>query len=317
MSKLAWEKAVREVENRRLQTRITQEGRIEEVNRKIPQIVEINYQLAQTSEKILDLVFGTPDYKQAMAELAEQNMQAQCLSRQLLVEYGYPEDYLDVHYTCQHCDDTGIHDNRRCHCVEELATFYAIEEMNKHVGLELVSFSDFSFDYYAHDSRVLERMTQIYKTAKRFAESLTPESKGLLFYGRTGLGKTHLSLAIVNEVLQKGYDVIYDSTIEILHRIEDEHFGRAEGNTMELLRSADLLVLDDLGTEFQTGFNRTAIYDIINSRHKPTIINTNLDLHGIRQLYEDRIVSRITNKYEVWEFLGEDIRLLKKQAEIM
>ena len=139
-------------------------------------------------------------------------------------------------------------------------------------------------------------------------------------YGKTGLGKTHLSLAIANEVLKKGFSVLYDSVINFLRQVEKEHFGRETRNsdTLELLLSCDLLILDDLGTEFHSQFYQSTIYNIINTRmnrKKPTIISTNLNYDEISHLYDERITSRIFTTYTIHHFVGMDVRVFKKQQE--
>ena len=138
--------------------------------------------------------------------------------------------------------------------------------------------------------------------------------------GNTGLGKTHLSLSIANEVLSKGYSVIYDSIINILHKIENEHFGRDKTNdTLSLINETELLILDDLGTEYSSSFYVSTIYNIINTRlnaSKSTIISTNLSLAEIGDRYDERIVSRITTMYNCMTFAGNDVRYQKKQREM-
>ena len=87
-------------------------------------------------------------------------------------------------------------------------------------------------------------------------------------FGKTGLGKTHLSLSIASVALERGYSVLYDSVINFLRKIEREHFGKEhpETDTMELLLTCDLLILDDLGTEFDSSFYQSTIYNLINTR---------------------------------------------------
>lgn len=80
---------------------------------------------------------------------------------------------------------------------------------------------------------------------------------------------------------------------------------------MALLQHCDLLVLDDLGTEFQTKFTTSAIYDLLNTRLNlslPTIVSTNLSLKELEDAYTPRILSRITGFYKVIPFVGQDIR---------
>ena len=113
--------------------------------------------------------------------------------------------------------------------------------------------------------------------------------------------------------------MIYDSAINSLGEIEREHFGRGISNgTLSLILDCDLLILDDLGTEYETPFYSSVIYNIINTRlggNKPTIISTNLDYAGIERRYDERVVSRLCAVYTCLEFKGEDIRLQKQKKK--
>lgn len=104
-----------------------------------------------------------------------------------------------------------------------------------------------------------------------------------MFQGGSGLGKTHLSLAIAKEVIDNGYGVVYASAPDILSKLESERFNddKSTDATENLLKECDLLIIDDLGTEFLTQFTLSKIYNIINTRmllKKPIIISTNLTL---------------------------------------
>ncbi|MBR3026339.1 MAG: ATP-binding protein, partial [Oscillospiraceae bacterium] len=137
--------------------------------------------------------------------------------------------------------------------------------------------------------------------------------------GETGLGKTHLSLAIAERLLSENYSVVYGSTVNFIDKIESEHFGRSEGNTLSVLVNADLLILDDLGSEYDKQFTTATFYNIINTRlnkRLPTIISTNLSFEEMEARYEQRIVSRIISEYDYLPFCGNDVRQLKKAASI-
>ncbi len=323
MNDLILQEAQRTLSSRRLYAKSENERRYREVNEKIPQIAEINRQLAQTAIKILDTVQSGVSVQERLEALKRQNIEAQNISARLLQEHGYPTDYLDLHYSCEKCQDTGYCDGRVCECMKKLIASLAINRMNEHAQLTLSRFDQFSLEFYRNKKDedgydCYETMQNILQACKRYASEFSSHSPSLLFYGKTGLGKTHISLSIANEVLQKGYDVIYDSIINLLQQVEREHFGRekSELDTLDLLLNVDLLILDDLGTEFDTPFYVSTIYNIINTRINrglPTIINTNLDLVSIRRRYEERIVSRLFAVYECMHFVGSDIRLMKKK----
>lgn len=322
MNEMILQDALRMVSSRRLHAKAENERRHQEVNERIPQIAEINHQLAQTATKILDTLQEGEKIEDRLDMLRRQNQEAQQISASLLQAHGYPADYLNLHYTCEKCQDTGYHGGRFCECLRKLIATLGINRMNENAQLSLSSFDQFSLDYYRgkvdeQGQDCFATMSQILRSCRRYAAEFSSQSPSLLFYGRTGLGKTHLSLAIASEVLQQGHEVIYDSIINLLQQVEREHFGRdrTEMDTLYLLLHVDLLILDDLGTEFDTPFYISTIYNIINTRINrglPTIINTNLDLMGIRRRYEERIVSRLFAVYECMHFVGSDIRLMKK-----
>jgi DNA replication protein DnaC len=136
----------------------------------------------------------------------------------------------------------------------------------------------------------------------------------MLFMGQTGLGKTFLSSCIAKAIAEKGYAVAFGSISDFLREIENEHFGRTEGNTLDALLNADIVILDDLGSEFSGTFYESTIYNIINGRinlKKPTIISTNLTQSQLNLRYNERISSRVFNEFMPIMFVGKDIRQKK------
>lgn len=319
------EQARAEISARRNHARTVNDERFQEINARIPEIAEINRQLFQTSRTVMEIIRSGENVDERIQKLRTQNQQAQLLVRHLLTSHGYPENYLDIAYTCPRCSDTGYYQGTYCSCLTSLTAKIAAQELNRSAQVNLCSFDTFQLSYYqGHKTEsgadCLRAMEIIYHFCKEYAAHFTKESPSILMYGNTGLGKTHLSLSIASAVLEKGYSVLYDSVINFLRQIENEHFGRDDsGNdTLSLLLSCDLLILDDLGTEFDTPFYQSAIYNIINTRMNrclPTIISTNMDFNGISHKYDERITSRIFATYVNHHFVGYDVRILKAQQK--
>lgn len=315
--------AAERIAERRRRAELQQEMRTAEVYRRIPESAEIDAQLRSACLHLLQA--GRDPEKQAaqMQMIHNRTVEAQRMMESVLVAHGYPADYLDMHYTCLDCNDTGMHNGERCHCFQQVLGAVGAEKLSSHVSLEQYSFDAFSTEYY-RDLPVAEyeKMKKIFAFCKAYADRFTTHAQPLLMCGQTGLGKTHLSLAITGVVLSKGFSAIYDSAGSLLHRIEQEHFKRsavAESDTLTQLLQCDLLVLDDFGTEFSTAFSRATIYTIINERfvaNKPIIINTNLTPEKIEQDYGDRIVSRLFASCKWLEFSGSDIRIRKMQHAV-
>ena len=134
--------------------------------------------------------------------------------------------------------------------------------------------------------------------------------------GKTGLGKTHLSLAIANVAINKGFSVVYGSSQNILSDLQNENFGRTENNLYNEydVLNTDLLILDDLGTEFKNPYSIACLYNIVNTRilkKRPTIISTNYDYNQLNDVYDMRITSRIAGEYSTLVLEGNDIRYIK------
>ena len=157
-------------------------------------------------------------------------------------------------------------------------------------------------------------MTAVLKLCREYVINFDKSSSpSLLFMGDTGLGKTHLTLAIVYELLNHGFNVIYGAAYNLFSDMESEHFDRHTNESYNAAITCDLLVIDDLGGEFVSPYIQSLFYNIINTRdlaNLPTIINTNLAMGEIASRYTPRVASRLI-KYTAKKFIGNDIRQLK------
>lgn len=293
-----------------------------EIEGKFPEIAMINKKLGATVAQIVALIGERPDnFEARMNEIQQNNLFLQEQLKSELSKKGYPEDYLSPVYSCKICKDTGIDGDRRCACFMERVKRAAAEELNRSSPMKLCSFSDFKLEYY-DDSTVTilgctarEAMSENFSVCRRYAENFHLPCDSILMHGKTGLGKTHLSLSIASEVLSKGYSVIYGSAPDLFRKIEKEHFGQEEGDTIGALQSAELLILDDLGAEFESRFYVSVFYNILNNRMnaaRPIIVSTNLELPELQARYGDRITSRLMTM-ENLIFVGSDVRVRKNR----
>ena len=232
--------------------------------------------------------------------------------QQLLEKHNISPLSLNPNYYCKKCNDTGYNNGELCECARKLAKEYYYNELCEKMPLAKSTFDLFDISLYPDDAK--ENMQDILTFSKEYAANFSTDSKNLLFLGRTGLGKTHLSLSIANDAIEKGFGVIYGSSQNFLNQIQDEAFGRKQGDTLNALLECDLLILDDFGTEFMSTYISSTIYNIINSRilsSRPTIISTNLSLSEINSVYGERIMSRILGNYIIKQFTGKDIRQIQ------
>lgn len=294
--------------------------RQEELEELCPELRVLDRKLAQAGLRAVKLAVAGDT--QGIEDLKNENLADQERRRELLESLGASEESLEVHYTCPVCNDTGVVGSRYCDCLKKLVKSLQSDTLNAQAPAESSSFKNFDLEYYRGVTDpetgvdAYERMTQIYYYCTAYAEDFSRGSPSLILYGNTGLGKTHLSLAIANAVIEKGYHVVYGSAHNLLSQIEKEHFGRLNSDDSpeaEIL-NCDLLILDDLGAEFATSFTVSMVYNIINTRNLqglPTIISTNLWYDELADKYGNRVYSRIIGNYTPLEFAGRDVRQLK------
>lgn len=280
-----------------------------------PQYLEIEKKMKESAFGVLKVIGMGENASKYIDKLRDINLKAQSGITALLKDAGLPEDYLETPYTCKKCSDSGFCNGKICECHKQLLKHIAMEQLSKTSPLKLSSFDDFDLNYY--EGRDREIMSRIFAYCKAYADDFGMDSYSLIMMGETGLGKTHLSLAIAGEAIKKGYNVIYGSAQSFFSRIENEHFNRSKSNenTEEIITDCDLLIIDDLGAEFSTSFTVSVFYNIVNNRMltgKPTIISTNLTPTELENRYSRRVTSRLISEYQALNFVGRDIRQLKK-----
>ena len=168
----------------------------------------------------------------------------------------------------------------------------------------------------------------MYKIANKYTkkfENMKKESVGLLLYGSPGNGKTYTVACIANFLIEKMLPVICVNADSLLNRIKDTYkkWGKeVEEDVLRGLDNADLLIIDDLGTEQDTEWTRTKIYNILDSRYRnglPLIITTNLSLMELKNRYEKRTYYRILEMCTPILNDGKNIReeKAKEKTEIL
>lgn len=325
---MAYSKKVYSIANQKLLARLDSANAQAQYRRKMlfsryPRLDEIERELSSIGISTAKAVLKGQDAALLLSQLKEKSLDLQKEFEDILSENGYSKDYLEPQYVCDKCNDTGyIEANNKtviCECFKKLLSDTACEELNKISPLSLSTFDSFNLNFYSHNpdengNIPYNRMIKIYDYCLSYAKNFNHNSKGILMKGNTGLGKTHLSLAIANEVIRKGYSVIYVSAPDILSKLEQEHFSYDYDKEQSLVRSlieCDLLIIDDLGTEFKSPYTSTAMYNLFNSRinsGKPVIINTNLNGAELERDYSQRFVSRVMATCDQLDFIGTDIR---------
>ena len=298
-----------------------QQQRLQSAYEAQPRLREIDKLLRLSMAEAARAVFAQSGDAHAMMEKVRRENQALQKEREAIVRAAFPENYLMEGPVCEVCGGIGYIGAEMCQCLQSLCQ----DEQRKLLTLlacGTASFRDFRLDYYPdtidrkYGASPRAVMEKIYDYCRKYAYSFDLDSKSLLFVGGTGLGKTMLSACIATEVTQKGYSVIYESAGHLFSKLEKDRFNPTAESNREVseIENADLLIIDDLGTELPGSFVTAALYALVNDRllsGKPTIISTNLNAEELPQRYSPQIASRLRGAYRPFTFVGEDIRLKK------
>ncbi|MBR5485426.1 MAG: ATP-binding protein [Oscillospiraceae bacterium] len=322
-----FQRAQQELAERRQRAFEQADRRKNEVYSVIPEIKEIEKNLRAAGTGVIKAAFSEGvDLEAAVKAGKEESLKLQKQRIELLEKSGFSCDYMNVKFSCPECEDRGYVNNRRCSCFTQILKQLTYKELGSGWDIQQYTMSCFDLSYYSNEpdgaSQVIPRvrMKEIYDYCAEYINSFCESSESLLFMGSTGLGKTHLSLAIAEQVINRGYGVLYTSAQTMVSRLEKEKFQRsfdddAEEPYRERIVDCDLLIIDDLGAEFLTQFAVSAINDIIDRRlvfGKPTIVTTNLERSGIQERYGERLLSRVYGSYKAFRFFGKDIRVAKR-----
>ncbi|MBM7615550.1 ATP-binding protein [Alkaliphilus hydrothermalis] len=312
---------LRDLERRRDKAKREKEQRIEEIYSKIPRIAEIDSEITRISINISRSILNQAgDPTKALSELKSRLEVLKQEKAFLLTENNVPVQYLEEQYQCAQCQDRGfLTTGEKCSCLKQQLINRAYSMSNLTNVLSKENFQSFNINLFSNESVAgqdlspRENMLQVLNVCEGFVFNFEKNNEeNLLFYGPTGLGKTFLTNCIAKALLDKGKIVVYQTAFKIFEVLEGIRFHNAQDkSSYQLLFDADLLIIDDLGTEITNTFTNSELFNIINSRllaNKKTIISTNLTLKDIMTSYDDRIFSRLFSKYTLLKFYGNDLR---------
>lgn len=289
------------------------------VNEKYPEINQIEKEFSELGMANIKRIAAEPgkaeefnrELKLKFAELTQ-------MKNSLLKKYGIPKDYREPKFECNLCSDTGYTpDGKRCQCFEQSIIDEVFGRAEHFEMLKKESFNSFKLEYYpeeAGDIKPRDAAKKAAGRAKRFCQNFDNETKGLIFIGEPGLGKSFLSNCIEGSLRRLGKTVLSVRAVQLFRLMEDYKFGREEDEEkLRYVYDADLLIIDDLGTENDNQVNTSFFDEIINDRilrNKKTVISTNYTVNELRSRYSTRFVSRLAQYFIVSVLYGEDIRLM-------
>lgn len=328
MTNALHEKVLNEYRKKQERHKIEHDIKLEELYTSFPEIKQIDDEISTLAVKHAARIIKEGITPETAVKAVETEKEA-LLSRRNSILEGAHLEIPTISYDCNICKDTGIINGQKCKCYMEIMKKLMLSQINGARSIvfnfEEDTFDNFSFEWYSKnitDAKInispYENIKSVYAECRDFCHNFGAEFKNLYFYGSSGTGKTFMASCIANELIGLGYSVVYQSAYKLFQFMEDYKFGRIERDlsSYDSIYNCDLLIIDDLGTEFGTAYTCSVLFDILNTRllnEKSTIISSNLNLGNLEKKYTDRVQSRIIGNFEMLRFMGDDIRILKKQ----
>ncbi len=326
MNSALHEKVLGEYQKKQQMHKAEYENKLNELYAQCPKVKAIDDEISFLAVKhAARIIKENISPQEAVEAVNAEKANLESMRRDLL---GDRED-ITFKYDCDICKDTGSIDGKKCKCYMEIMQRLISEETNgaKNISIDFENetFENFSLSWYSKEISdpvinisPYDNMKSVYAECINMCRNFGKEAKNLYFYGASGTGKTFMASCIANRLIADGYTVVYQSAYKLFQFMEDYKFCRIERDNAEYDRiyNCDLLIIDDLGTEFSTAYTCSVLFDILNTRllnKKSTIISSNLNLSNLEKKYTDRVQSRIIGNFEMLRFMGQDIRILKKQ----
>jgi DNA replication protein DnaC len=201
--------------------------------------------------------------------------------------------------TCPVCD-ASIAERSKKQDEQRLADQIESGRLRRHEQSRIPArFKNRRFDNYVVEH---EGQAKALKICRMYADSwakVSAAGTGLIFSGKAGAGKTHLACSIAFEVIEKGGRAKFATVAEVMRQIKGS-FAKdsttTEQQEIDYFSGIQLLILDEVGMDYGTDFNKALIFEILNNRYEnvlPTILLTNLDTPALKDYLGERLVDRM------------------------
>ena len=288
----------------------------EEIFRKLPELEELEEKVRAFSLSVAGEI--QQGNREGLLRLKEEIGKLHKEKKALLEGAGYKiQDLEEEEHFCPLCQDTGYVDGKKCQCFLKLQGELLYRQSRMGAVLERENFSKFQLERFDNieklgqcgNKTLREYIKEIRDYLTNYCEEYPKNNRSILFTGSTGTGKTYFLHSIAKALLDRGVSVLYFTATGLF-----EYFSKRmrEEDTEDYIEEVDVILIDDLGTEFSNSFTTSRFFALLNQRildRKTMMISTNLNFKELREMYSDRVVSRFMSDYEIIPLYGKDQRL--------
>jgi len=137
--------------------------------------------------------------------------------------------------------------------------------------------------------------------SKEYAENfdqVMKEGRSAIFVGKPGTGKTHLAIGIALEIIKQQRSPVFVTVQRLIRRVKDSWHTKneTESEVVDVFASPDLLILDEVGVQFGSEFEKQMLFDVLNERYeklKPSILLSNIPREQLSDYLGERVTDRL------------------------
>ena len=318
----------REYDRRRQQTEAERELRRIKVYTQYPELAAIDRQIAAAGADLLLEVIEPGRPQRALLERQKLLAERESLIARLAID----PDFDQIRPICPICRDIGTDGTKRCQCYRQILVplLSAQANLRNLSGQTFAHFDEMLFSDQAETSRYKSerspraQILALRQVCEHYVSHFDQlEQRNLLFVGPPGTGKTYLMSCVANALLEQGRSVIYVTApmlFEIMSNyrtmlasFHPDEIRLEQANALhDLVHYAELLLVDDLGTEPAAASRYADLLGIIDHRSGAglhTMISSNADPGALRDTYDERLLSRLMGSFAIYRFFGADVRL--------
>lgn len=160
-------------------------------------------------------------------------------------------------------------------------------------------FRDRTIDSYKATTEGQKRALEFVKFYVEQFAKVSETGRSAIFCGKPGTGKTHLSVGVALAIMATGKSALFTTVQRMVRRVKETYrkdSDESERDVLNMLTYPDLLIIDEIGVQFGSEFEKNLMFEILNERYenrKPTLLLSNLTAQEVRSFLGERIYDRL------------------------